>query len=189
MRKLTSTAAILALTGLLMGCPPPKDGGAATDTPATDGAATDAATDGGDAAATDEKSETGIDISHVKVGQKYTYEMTNGMKMIYEITEIKPGVEIKYKTTTIMNVAGTETKTPGEGAYPLAAAAPADTTATPAAAPEPVATETIEVSGVKFECKVYENAGTKSWTSMTFAPGGVKTMQGENVVSELKSIE
>lgn len=187
MRKLTSTAAILALTGLLMGCPPPKDGGTATDTPATDGAATDAPADGAADAATEEKSDTGFDIGHVKVGQKYTYEMTGGTTMIYEITEVKPGVEIKYKTTMVMG--GNEM--PGsEGAFPLAAAAPAgDAAATPVAAPEPVGTETIEISGVKFECKIYENAGTKSWTSMTFAPGGVKSMQGENVVMVLKSIE
>ena len=193
MRNLANSAAALVLAGLLMGCPPPENSNKTPETPA-ETPADDAESKPADGTAEAEPeaepeaaAPAGPDISHVKVGQKYTYE-ASGMQQVVEVKEITD-TEIKYEMFMIMG----ETTTPATpGSYPLVMPeAPAGEPAGEAPAPPAeVGTETIEIAGVSFECKIIESGGDiKSWVSNTWAPMGVKTMQGDKVLSELKGIE
>jgi len=169
MRKLISTAVVIGLSGLLIGCPAPsktgktgktdaKTGDAKTGDAKTGDAKTgDAKTGGGDAGAA-----KSVDISHVKKGQVYVYEMeTSGMKMMqkYVVTDVTD-TAVKYKTITVMN--GTETPG-GEAEWTIPATTAAAPAATPAAEVK-MSKETIEAAGQKWDCNVTESGGTKTWS-------------------------
>jgi len=196
MRKLFTTAIVCALSGALLGCPPPAgDNSAKTTTETPEGGeATTVPADGdakpaeGDAEpAKDTKKSNGIDVSHVKPGQKYTYKMDQGveMTMVYEVKEVTPEA-VKYAMTTIMNDA--PVGPPNEVEFPLMPAATTEATGEAPAGPEPVGTETITIGGIDFDCKIYETGGVKSWTAMKF-PVTIKTMQGDKVTMVLENIE
>ena len=117
-KKLASAAAIVSLL-FCVGCPAEGDGKSDGDSTATDG---DADTDGdsgdsdsGDSDASGDSS--GIDVSDVKKGQKYTYAMQNNMEMVYEVTELTD-TEVKYTTVVIMNGKPTADPTPQTMALP-----------------------------------------------------------------------
>jgi Tfp pilus assembly protein PilW len=168
MRKLLSTAVVLGLSGLLIGCPAPGK----TDSAAkTDSASKTAEAKTADVAKTGDAAKTGeteapkkmaADLSHVKKGQVYVYEMDasgNKMVMKYVVLDVTD-TAVKYETITL--VAGTETKGPAaEWAIPAPVEGAA--TATPAADTK-VTNETIEAAGQKWECMVTESSGTKTYT-------------------------
>lgn len=179
MRKLLSTAVVLGLSGLLIGCPAPKSGAGKTGGKtgaAKTGEATktgDDATktgDEGDAPATEKMA---ADLSHVKKGQVYVYDLEAGgtkMVMKYVVTDVTD-TAVKYETITV--VAGNETKSPAtEWAIPAPVEGAA--AATPAADVK-TSNETVEAAGQKWECLVSESNGSKTWIPMknglaTFPP-------------------
>lgn len=204
MRKLLSTALVVGLTTALLGCPPPeKKTPESTDKPPTDAPAdtpaetpTSAPADA--PAETPAKADSGVDISHVKVGQKYTIHMNQSgmeMDMVWEVKEITPA-EIKYTTQTIMN--GNAVGDPSPVSWPLPAKPAATTGDTPPPAtdaPKP-AREKVSAAGMEWDCLVTTSGDMKTYTSMspgsdwapTF-PGLIKQMKGDQVTMELTKIE
>jgi hypothetical protein len=205
MRKTLSTLMVCGLSFALLGCPPSGDK-KGTDTPPATDKDGDKPADGdkpvdskpadGDKPM-DEPADAGggeaqkVDLSHVKVGQKYHYHMNNaGMEMdqVWEVTEMTDS-EVKYNLTTIMNgkPLGEPTALSWSIPKPVASDAPADPNA------KPPAEESITVAGKEWECWVIESAGTKSWCPKkgklgTFPPI-VKSMKGDQVTNELTKIE
>lgn len=199
MRKSIISAIVLGLSLAFVGCPPPSGGGS---TKKSDNAAQSPADSGGDAAASpaeggesqpaDAGGESGgesaapmatdADLSNVKVGQKYIYEMPNNMTATWEVTEVGKNM-VKYKTTMMMDM--------GQG--PQAVGEPTEQTweykvpekteggETTGEKPD-ISREDVEVSGHKFDCMVVESeAGgvkTKSWMSMTPGSDTVTTFPG-----------
>src|SRR5262245_30307351 len=101
MKKFLCLAAFIGLT--LTGCPDNSGtGGRGGGTPpGTEPTATEPTGGGGEAPA----AAKSPDVSHVKVGQKYTWEMNNaGMKMmlVWEVKEITPAA-IKVAMTNMMD--------------------------------------------------------------------------------------
>lgn len=216
MRKSIISAIVVGLSLAVVGCPPPADNSSSStnnptdggDTAATGGEGTDGgdATDGGESQPADGGStdaapaDDNADLSHVKVGQKYVYEMPNNMQSIWEVTEVGDNM-VKYKTTMLMDM--------GEGPAPVGEPTEQEWTytkptggttgETTGEAPK-TSREEIEVSGVKFDCLVVESeAGgmkSKSWASMspgsdtvpTF-PGAIKVMTDGNPTMTLVKIE
>ena len=207
MRKLFSTAIVFGLSAMLAGCPggdgkTGKTGDAKTGKTgaAKTGDAKTGAAKTGDSGGTTTTS-TGPIVDHVKEGQKYTFEqvvdnaqMTMTTTSVWTVKsktdeeivyDLESTAAMKFKAAGMPEQKPKTTKTPGQK-YPLKAATTAKTD-TKTEAPKPIKEETIEVDGVKFECKVYENNGTKTWISRTF-PGMVK-MEGKTMKQTLKSIE
>ncbi|RMG16255.1 MAG: hypothetical protein D6731_06650 [Planctomycetota bacterium] len=209
---------MLAAAGLscaLLGCPPSGQGsgqggsgsdGAATKNGSDTGGASDAGSassqPAGDAAAaggkkpamdasSEEPKAQKVDLSHVKVGQKYHYHTNNaGMEMdqVWEVTAVTD-TEVKYTLQTIMN------GKPMGPATPLSWSIPAPTSGEAKADPnaKPPAKETITVAGKEWECYVVESSGVKSWSPIknglpTFPPV-VKSMKGDVVTNILTKIE
>lgn len=172
MRKLLSTAVVLGLSGLLIGCPAPAKTGKSGETK-TDSAKTGDTKTGEtktpEAAAAPKKA----DLSHVKKGQTYVYELeASGTKMVmkYVVLDVTD-TAVKYETITV--VAGNESKAPATE-WKIPAPVEAAPAATPAADVK-VTNETIEAAGQKWECMVSESNGTKTWIPtkngiMTFPP-------------------
>lgn len=203
MKKIICALAMGVGLSLLQGCPP-NEGGAGTgtgtapsgtETPAT---GTDAPATGTDAPATTTPAATKPDLSHVKVGQKYNYTMTNAgsppMTMIYEVKEVGDNL-VKYTTQMIMDM--------GQGPAPVGepnpmewkhVEAPATTTTTTAEAPKTEITrEKVTVSGQEFDCMVITSGNTKTWVPATgdiaTFPGLIKTQTDGNTTMELTKIE
>lgn len=207
MKKVLCTLVAASAVGLL-GCPP-NNSGSGNPPPATDKApdtgsapATDAAptTEAGstDAAPATEKAPepakpAAADLSHVKAGQKYTYEMQNNMQQVWTVDEVTADT-VKYKTQMIMGGNPVGDPTPGEWKW-TAPAAPTTETST-ATANVKMSREKVTIGGIEFDCLVSEANGAKSWISMkggeynqTF-PGMIKTQMADgSVVMELKKIE
>jgi hypothetical protein len=177
MKKFLCLAAFIGLT--LTGCPD-NTGSGTGGTPPTDGGTPSTAPTNGGGGETAPAASKAQDVSHVKVGQKYTYEMTNaGMKtmMVYEVKEITPAA-IKCEITTMMDM--------GQGMNPVGPASPFDyplmtaadttaaapTTTTPAPA---VSFEEIEAAGKKWRCMVSTTGNVKVWL---FAPNDIPTFPG-----------
>lgn len=186
MKKLLCTL-VAGMAISLIGCPPPsgdKTGGtASTDTskPADTGTApagdTSKPADTGSAPATEasKPAVTAPDLSHVKVGQKYTYEMQNNMQQVWTVKEVGADT-VKYEMAMIMGGNPLGDATTQEWKY----MAPAATTTT-AEAPKTdvkISRETVEVGGIKFDCMVAEASGYKSWSTMTPGSDTVTTFPG-----------
>ena len=138
----------------------------------------------------------GPDLSHVKAGQRYVYEMQNNMQQIWTVKEVGADF-VKYEMSMIMggNPLGDPTTqewkyvAPPEGARRRAPRPQADVK---------LSREKVSVGGVEFDCMVSEASGYKSWMSMspgsdtvwTF-PGVLKTVQlsDDSVIMELVRIE
>lgn len=202
MRKMLSTALILGLSMGLMGCPPAKktEGGTdatgtdatGTDTPAVDGDATSKPADGDAAAVTDTVDAVktqAVDISHVKVGQKYHFHMNNsGMEMdqVWEVTAMGDA-EIKYNLTTIMN--GKALGDPTEVTWAVPVAVASDVKPDPNAPKVEMKEETVTIAGREWDCNVVEASGYTSWCPKMSFPSVVKTMKDGVVTNELTKIE
>jgi hypothetical protein len=193
MRKLLSTAVILGLTGLLIGCPAKtgktaktgdktaKTGSSASQPAKTDEAKTEAAKT--EAAKTSDTGTTktrepepakpaGIDLSGVSAGQVYVYKSVTEMggKVVSEMTMKYKVVEVtdkKVKYQMIMVMAGKETPQP-EAWYP----ADAPKTTTPTETPKTdskTTSESIEIGGKSWDCKVTTTEANGS-TSQAWVP-------------------
>ncbi len=135
----------------------------------------------------------GPDLSHVKVGQRYVYQMQNDMQMVWTVKEVGPGL-VKYETSIVMGGAPIGDPTPQEWRY----VAPVGNQAAPQQADVKTSRETIKIGEMVLDCLVSEASGYKSWVSMspgsdtlwTF-PGAVKTVQlsDNSVLMELVAIE
>lgn len=206
MKKVLCTLVAASAVGL-MGCPPPANNSnnpPSTDTKAPDtgsAPATDAApaTEAGKTEtppATEKAPEpakpAAADLSHVKAGQKYHYEMQNNMQQIWTVDEVTADT-VKYKTQMIMNGNPLGDPQPAEWKW----TAPAATTETStAASTAKISREKVTVSGIEFDCLVSEANGAKAWCptkggdyNVTF-PGILKSQMADgSVVMELKKVE
>jgi hypothetical protein len=206
MKKLLCTLVAASAVGL-MGCPPPSGGGnnpPATDkapdtsTPSTDAGtgaapATEAGKTDAPPPATEAAKPAAADLSHVKAGQKYHYEMQNNMQQIWTVDEVTADT-VKYKTQMIMN--GNPLGDPQAAEWKWTAPAAATTTATTDQPAAKISREKVTISGTEFDCMVSEANGAKAWVptkggeyNVTF-PGIVKSQMADgSVVMELKKIE
>lgn len=112
----------------------------------------------------------GPDLSHVRVGQKYYYTMTNAgaapMTMIYEVKEVRDNL-VNYTTQILMDM--------GQGPAPVGEPNPmewrhveAQTTTAPASGPRvDTSRATVTVSGIKFDCLVIASDNIRSWIPAT----------------------
>ncbi|MBL4846459.1 MAG: hypothetical protein JKY65_13100 [Planctomycetes bacterium] len=128
-----------------------------------------------------------VDISHVKKGQVYVYDMNaGGTKMIFKYVVVDvTATSVKYETVTV--VAGNASR---------AAAAVWKAAALEVKAYGPGAIkrqdETIELAGQKWRCSVIEAGGNKTWVPLkngrsTFPP--FVKLEGKSVDMVLKRID
>lgn len=191
--RLFSISLVVGLALALTGCPgesKPAAGGAPT-TPPTDTTKPEAgkpaeAAKPAEPAKSDDKLP-GYD--DVKVGQKYIYAMSNNMS---RIDEVKSRDDEKIVVHMSMKMPNVPDQPPSPVEYKLKAAKP-EATATPTVAPpKSSGKETITVSGVSFECEIYESeAGgqkMKAWSSKKF-PFTIKSEMNGAVSLELKEIK
>jgi len=203
MKKLLCTL-VAGMAISLIGCPPPSDKTGTGTAPSTD---TSKPADTGTAPATDtsKPADTGTapatpavtapDLSHVKVGQKYTYEMQNNMQQVWTVKEVGAD-SVKYEMAMIMGGNPLGDATTQEWKY-MAPAAPTTTAEAPKTDVK-ISREKVKIGSVEFDCMVAEASGYKSWSTMTPGsdtvttfPGILKTIQLSDgaAVMELKKIE
>jgi hypothetical protein len=205
MIKKSLGALLVGVALTLIGCPPPPDGGkTGTTTPPAGGTgattATTPATTGdagktGTTAPATPPPAKGIDLSHLKKGEKFTYVMQGGVQMVWTITDIV-GTTVKYTTQSMMDMgqglAPVGDPTPAEFPHVAPVATTAATTATAPAGTE-ISREKVKVGNVEFDCMVSKTGDSKSWISMQgdmpVFPGCIKSMQGANAVMELTKVE
>jgi len=198
MKKIICALAVGVGLSLLQGCPPNEGSSSNTNTTEATGPAGTTETSVTTETSTTAPAATKPDLSHVKVGQKYHYTMTNAgaapMTMIYEVKELGDGL-VKYTTQMIMDM--------GQGPAPVGepnpmewkhVEAPATTTTTTAEGPKTDIThETITISGVKFDAMVITSGNSKTWVPATgnipTFPGLIKTQTDGNTSMELTKIE
>lgn len=198
MKKIICALAMGVGLSLLQGCPPPET----PTTTGTDKPATGTETPTTDATSTETPAApagaTKPDLSHVKVGQKYHYTMTNAgaapMTMIYEVKEVGDNL-VKYTTQMIMDM--------GQGPAPVGepnpmewkhVEAPATTPTTTAEGPKAdISREKVKVGSQEFDCMVITSGNTKTWVPATgdipTFPGLIKTQTDGNTTMELTKIE
>jgi hypothetical protein len=202
MRKSIISSIVVGLSLAFVGCPPPADNGGGdtgTETTSEGGETTteggETTTEGGESqpadggeTATDTGGETAApastnaDLSHVKVGQKYHYEMQNNMTAIWEVTEVAENM-VKYTMTMMMDMGQGPAPVgdPQEQTWKYEAPSGETTGETTGETPE-TSREEVEVSGIKFDCLVSESdAGgvkSKSWVTMTPGSDSVTTFPG-----------
>jgi hypothetical protein len=127
--------------------------------------------------------EVRIEARHVKVGQRYRFKLTAQNTRVWEVVA-KTDDEVTYRIR--QTVAGKEELGEPVTCALKRKAAPED------AKKKKVADETLEVSGVKFPCAVYETETggmtVKTWVSLTF-PELVKQQMGKDVTQELVEIQ
>lgn len=137
--------------------------------------------------------KAGCDLSRIRVGQRYHFDMQNDMRMIWTVVEVA-GARVRYEMQMIMGGNPLGDPQPAEWVW----TAPAETTA-PETEEQPgvrISREKVTVSGVEFDCLVSEANGAKAWVptlggdyNMTF-PGIVKSQMADGmVVMELVLIE
>jgi hypothetical protein len=195
MKKIICALAMGVGLSLLQGCPPPEGGKTDPTTPPAGGETTTAPA-GGETAAP--AGATKPDLSHVKVGQKYHYTMTNAgaapMTMIYEVKEVGDNL-VKYTTQMIMDM--------GQGPAPVGepnpmewkhVEAPATTPTTTVEGPKAeISHEKVKVGSQEFDCMVITSGNTKTWVPATgdlaTFPGLIKTQTDGNTTMELTKIE
>lgn len=200
MKKIV-TALVVGIGLTLSGCPEGGAGGGATsgDTPNQTSGDTPATSDNGGATGGDAAPAASgkPDLSHVKVGQKYTYTMTNpgapAMAMIYEVTEVGDNV-VKYNQSTLMDMGSGLTPVGDPSEQKWEYTVPATTGDAPADTPKvETSREKVEVSGHSFDCLVTKMDNTKTWMSMTgnvpTFPGLIRSQVDGNTNMELTKIE
>ena len=134
-----------------------------------------------------------IDLSHVKVGQRYMYRLmpqgvpTLVMEMIYEVVEVGEN-RVRYTTQVSMDM--------GQGLAPVGDPQPTEWKHDPRypgeGFPPTLVRERLEVGGVTFDAIVVESGTTRSWIPVrgdrpTF-PGILKTTTDGQVTMELVGI-
>jgi hypothetical protein len=131
------------------------------------------------------------DLSHVKVGQRYTYTMKNEgappMQMVYTVRKVEGGT-VHYEITTIMDL--------GQGPQPVGPPTPQEWShqgGDPGGDPEGSVREQVTISGVTFDCLVIVSGESKVWVPMSGSvptfPGLVKTTTGAASTMELTKVE
>lgn len=142
---------------------------------------------------------TGPLVDHVKKGQTYTFvmvvdnaQMTMTTTSVWTVTDVTAAAitydlvstsQMHFKAAGMPTMKPRSTTTRGQK-YPLAIPPPPKPGN--AVQIQPVGTETVVVEGVAFECKIYENHGTRTWVTRRF-PGLVK-MVGKTFKQDLKHI-
>lgn len=134
------------------------------------------------AARAGDDAERKIDAAHVKVGQRYRFKLTAQNQSVWEITA-KTEDEVTYKIH--MTVAGKDLPASEPQHFKLKREKPTRVA-------KKSGDETLEVSGTKFPCAVYETETggvvVKTWQSNLF-PEGIKTQMGKDVTQELVEIK
>lgn len=121
----------------------------------------------------------GPDLSHVRVGQRYVYELQNRMQQVWTVREVGPDF-VKYDFALLLCGEPLGDPTAQEWRH---YAPPEGTTPTPS--PDlKRSRERVQVSGIEFDCLVTEASGYRSWATMTPGsdtvwtfPGVLKTVQ------------
>ena len=136
----------------------------------------------------------GPDLSHVRVGQRYVYEMQNNMQQVWTVTEVGAD-SVKYEISMYMG--GNQLGDPFRQEWKYTAPAATTVDDLPRGDPKPTH-EAVTIGGVEFDCLVSEASGYRSWVSMspgsdtvwTF-PGVIKTVQLSDgaAIMELVAIE
>lgn len=190
MRKMLSTAVVLGLSGLLIGCPAPGKTDTKTGSSKSGSESKTGETKTGE---TKTAAPAKADVSHVKKGQVYTYEIdASGSKsaMKYVVTDVTDST-VTYDTFSV--AAGKDYPGAKATVWGKAVEVPA-TTASPAPSVPEVKTskETVEVAGKSWDCMVSEVNGNKTWVPQM---GGVATfppfvkMEGASMKMSLTKIE
>lgn len=140
----------------------------------------------------------GPDLSHVRVGQRYVYEMQNDLAQVWTVTEVGADF-VKYEMS--MTMGGTPLGDPTTQEWRYFAPPRVEGDQEEQVAPQvdvKLSRETVSIAGVEFDCLVAEASGYKSWSTMTPGsdrvttfPGVLKVIQlsDGSAVMELKSIE
>jgi hypothetical protein len=183
----------------LIGCPPGPggEGGSGTGGGGGDAANGGGGGGGGDTAPADDK----VELSHVKVGQKYTYTMSTPgappMQMVYEVKEVGPNF-VKYTTQSLMDM--------GQGLSPVGDPQPTEwkyeappTTAPTTTMDAPKVDQTrekVKVGDMEFHALVTTSGNTKSWTVMSGPSSNIptfplilKSQTDGNTTMELTKVE
>ena len=133
-------------------------------------------------------------LKHVKVGQRYTYEMQNNLKQVWIVKEVGANF-VKYEVAMFMGGNPLGDPIAQEWKY---VAPPAGARVEAPQADVKTSREKVTLGGIEFDCMVSEASGYKSWVTMspgsdlvwTF-PGVLKTIQlsDGSVIMELTKIE
>ena len=126
--------------------------------------------------------ERKVDAVHVKVGQRYTFKLIAKNLAVWEVTG-KTDDEITYRIH--LTVAGKELSAGEPQRFLLKPKGKKET-------PKKVGDETLEVSGIKFACAIYETETggqtVRTWKANAF-PEAIKTEMGKDVTRELVEIK
>jgi hypothetical protein len=121
----------------------------------------------------------GPDLTHVRLGQRYVYEMQNAMQQVWTVREVGPDF-VKYDFAMLLAGQPLGDPTAQEWRY---YPAPEGTASTPSPDVK-LSRERVVVSGIEFDCLVSEASGYRSWSTMTAGsdtlwtfPGILKTVQ------------
>jgi len=134
------------------------------------------------------------DLSHVRVGQRYVFEMPNAMQQLWTVREVGTDF-VKFDMAMIMN--GDPLGDPTTQDWRYTPPAEGQANHSPPAKVK-MSRERVKISSIEFDCLVSEASGYKSWLTMTPGsdtvwtfPGAVKTVQlsDNSVINELKKIE
>lgn len=106
-----------------------------------------------------EPARRAVDLSHVRVGQRWVYEMQNNMQQHWTVREVGADF-VKYELRMFMSGSPLGDPTMQEWRH----GAPSWTLDT--ADPDPTR-ERLTVSGIEFDCQVSVSSGYRSWTPMT----------------------
>lgn len=207
MRKSILTTLVLGAALTTIGCPPPENSGTTggtdkkgetpagetkTETPAGE---TKTETPAGETK-TEAPAAQKVDLSHVKVGQKYVIKMeTSGMEMhqIYEVTGVTDtAVECKLHNKVKMPGAAEFTDSGEPSPFKWEVPAPTGETTGETKTDTKTGKETITAAGQSWDCLWAETDGTKVWVAQknginTFPP--FIKMDGPTTKAELIEIK
>ena len=180
MRRFVVGAGAVCVGLGLLGCP--QEGGKTGEVEVDDsGNEKGTLTDGG----TESTGEATLDLSHVKVGQVYTYEQStefNTVRNVYVVQAVEGDV-VRYEST--LHIEGVPPQTQSMSWDPTAEKGEEEEV-------EYTAAGTVEIGGESFDLMLVEEEGQKRWH--TFRKGqcvfpSLYKMEAEGMVLELKSIE
>ncbi|MBL4850435.1 MAG: hypothetical protein JKY65_33375 [Planctomycetes bacterium] len=183
---------LLTLSVLLTGCPPPPSvagGGKKNASP-------NATLQTGPIQSPTKPQDLGppppteIETDGLKTGERYRFLTEQGTLTIREtwlVKAIEPGKEVRYDLFSITEVKGEEPRETGPTPKVLRLAIE-DAPAPPGPPPVACGQETLEISGVRFECTIYRQGQTRRWISARF-PRLIQLEQGGKPFRRLIGID